>query len=379
MKHVFHHFADATRARPDALRRLEQRLEAEVADPERVREILAHAPSARPGAEGRVLHRLAARLRHPAVPHSRVRPVFAVALATAALVMWAVRAVPLPLAGSLSAPEWKTANPTAQVALNFQGEGTLGGTNAAPDIDWRAGTLKVEVEPNKGIKLAVKTREAVVRVVGTGFSVDRGALGTTVEVTHGRVSVECAAPAGGTGESVMLGAGERHVCLPTTPAALLGRARALSASHASPADVLATVDRGLTASPTGSVREELQVARMESLAAAGRWDDALSTATSALAGVEAEPGVTGRAADILHLRAGYALRAKGCAAAAPGLAALSNAGMASAPELVSLADCYAPSQPERARQALRQALELGVPIDQQPGVEERLARLGSEP
>lgn len=361
MKHPFRQFAADTRANPRSVNGLGKRLAPELADPEDVRAYLVVAPTVSSDAEARVL----ARLGHGARDPSRRRPVLLVVLLAAALALWAVQTPPVPLAGALSAPEWRRESPTEQVDLAFLGEGTLGGTSVAPRIDWRAGTLRVEVEPDRGVKLSVQTREAIVRVIGTGFSVDRGALGTTVAVTHGRVSVDCTG-----GPSVFLGAGETRVCLPTTPAALLGRARALSATAAPPEDVLATVEAGLAAGPDDPVREELEVAWIDSLGALGRWDEAYDVANLALA-----HGATARHEDLLHLRARSAAASRGCSAATSDLIALFHDGKASPPELVSLADCVATSDVELARRALQAALDLGVPEALRHGVESRLAGL----
>ncbi len=362
MRHVFRHFAEQTRARDEALQRIERRLVPEIAPPEEVRARLIAVPTATPEAEARVLERLA----HRSNRSSPARIVTLGTLLAAAVVLWVVRPVQVPLNGALSAPEWRTLQPTPLVALSFQGEGALGGTESAPDIEWRAGVLRVEVEPNKGVKLDVRTREALVRVVGTGFSVDRSALGTTVAVTHGRVSVECTG-----GASAMLGAGESTVCLPTTAAALLGRARALSEAGAAPSDVLEAVDLGLAATPGDSVREELDIARMEALAADGRWSEAWTSATRSLA-----TDAGGRHEDLLHLRARYGLAANGCSGAVGDLGALYADGRASSVELVALSDCVMTSDPALAHGALVAALDRAVSDDDRSRISARLSSGG---
>ena len=45
----------------------------------------------------------------------------------------------------------------------------------------------MEVTPDRGVRLELTTEEAVVRVVGTVFEVDRGPFGTAVAVDHGTV------------------------------------------------------------------------------------------------------------------------------------------------------------------------------------------------
>ncbi len=362
MKHPLRQFGDDTRATGNAVGRVEARLTPQFAEPARVRSRLAAVPTASTAAATRVLARL--RTRSHVAPSHR-RPLLLGTLLAAAVMLWTVQPAPAPLNAALSATTWQTVNPTEQVALTFLGDGTLSGSTTTPRIEWRAGTLRAEVQPNQGVQLSVRTREATVHVLGTGFSVERGALGTTVRVSHGRVSVICDA-----GEAAVLGAGSQQVCAPTTSAALLGRARALSALGAPPEDVLGAVELGLGAGPTVPVREELQVARTESLGALGRWDEAYQVATTALG-----ENPTARRQDLLHLQARAAGATQGCPAAAPLWGSLFQDGQASPPELVALADCVGPTDPALARRALEKAIELGVPESERAGVDARLEGL----
>jgi len=359
VKHVFRHVAEQTRARPEAMERIQRRLVAEIGDAAEVRARLAVVPTVADGAEDRVMARLAASQRQLR-PHPARVAVLGTLLA-AAVALFAIQEQPVELTGALSATEWRHVQPTPLVALSFQGEGALGGNEGAPHIEWRAGTLKVEVEPNRGVKLDVQTREALVRVVGTGFSVDRSALGTTVAVSHGRVSVACE----GGGDS-MLGAGEHTVCMPTTPAGLLGRARALTEQGAPGSDVLATVDRGLSAAKPGAVHEELAVARAEALAGEERWSEAYAEASQLLA-----EGAGARRDDLLHLRARYGFAAEGCRGAADDLRAFYAAGQASYDELVVLADCVGSADVVLAHDVLVSASALATTDEERANVAAR--------
>lgn len=365
MKGPFRTFGEDTRARPESLERVTERLAGAVADRALVRELLAHVPDVPPGAEARVRARLAERTGSTVrwVGWAGVGTVVALA---AAVLLW-VRAPEAPLSEALSTPEWRTEAPTDHVSLTFQGEGALSGTAIHPTIQWRTGTLQVEVEPNQGVLLAVQTREALVRVIGTGFSVERSALGTSVRVSHGRVSVDCL-----DGTSVMLGAGEHQLCLPTSAAGLLGRARALSEQGAAAADVRAAVERGLAAQPDAAVRSELEVVQMEAYAAEQRWKEAYGLADRALAS-----GGSTRPDELRHLHAWYGLQAQGCGAAVDELRALDAAGQASPFERVQLASCVAAAEPDTARALLRAALAAGVPEAQRADIEARLDALGA--
>lgn len=214
----------------------------------------------------------------------------------------------VPLAAALESPEvWRSTAVTSGVALSFQGTGEVGGDSLHPRIDWDRGVLNVEVMPGMGIDLQVRTREATVVVVGTGFSVTRDALGTQVQVLHGRVSVDC-----GGGDSAFLDPGDDHTCLPRSAAAMLGRARALQARGASAAEVSAAVERGLafTEGTSGAVGEELRVLRIETLATSGHVADALAEAAAYLAGP-----APARGAEVVRLVGVLEAQRSGCGVA----------------------------------------------------------------
>lgn len=198
------------------------------------------------------------------------------------------------------------------VVVAAAGEGSVEGTEEAMVLSWRRGLLSVEVEPNQGVSLDVATEEGRVHVVGTGFDVDRGPLGTTVTVRHGRVRVDCVRG----GES-FLGAGESRVCLPTTPAGALRRILAVQGS-ASPDALLGEVDAALALpAPPGAIAAELLALRAETLVAAGRPAEAASAAETALS----QETVT-RAEELHRLAAELRLAAGQCDAARPHVEAL---------------------------------------------------------
>lgn len=200
----------------------------------------------------------------------------------------------------------------ANVIVEADGDGAVAGTEEAMVVSWRRGKLSVEVEPNQGVALQVNTEEGKVFVVGTGFDVERGPLGTTVSVRHGRVRVECVRG----GES-FLGEGESRVCLPTTSAGVLRRVLAVQGS-ASPADLLGEVDSALAFPAVGGVvAAELLALRAETLLAGGRTAEAAGAAEAALA----HPDVT-RAEELRRMAAQLRLEAGDCAGARPHVEAL---------------------------------------------------------
>lgn len=246
-----------------------------------------------------------------------------VGLGVAAAAAFALRwePTPAPVALTLDAPV--TEAPTTQVPVSDEIVATVGGLGAVTGdaknvhVAWEKGTLSLEVEPERGIQLAVQTDEATVRVVGTGFDVVRDALGTHVSVRHGKVAVACEG-----GDETLLGAGEARSCLPRTAGGLLGRARALQDRHASNEAQLAAVELGLARASAGPVRDELQFMRLELLIGGGRYDDARSLARSL-----AEAGSSSRQVDVLQSGLVLALQAKDCADAATWAARLDPAAV----------------------------------------------------
>lgn len=365
-EHPLQRFTRETAARPAAVGRVLARLGTE--DVSALRAALRALPGATPVGTARVIASLRTR------PRARVAPLLATAFVTtafacAAAALLALRflyAPPLPLGAGLDAAEsWAALQPTDEVRFDFRGRGRLGGTSRAPVVDWEVGVLRIEVEPERGIDLVVHTREADVRVVGTGFTVSRDALGTTVAVTHGHVAVMCV-----DGEKQLLGAAEQRICLPTNASGLLGRAQALVDQGATGDEVLAAADHGLAAGASGAVRGELELLRVETLTRLGRAAEALGAADAALAGAPS------RRIELQRLAARNALDLRGCTGALPYLAALA-ATDTTGPELVQYADCVEATEPAAARDALMRALRAGAPPDQESGIVARLARLAA--
>ncbi|MFZ5477981.1 MAG: FecR domain-containing protein [Myxococcota bacterium] len=363
-------FVEETEAGDGAVARVAVRLRQEVPDADTRRGLLAELPDGGDEAVARVRARLH-KVRRP------VLPVLAGAAAAIALIGVSAIAATLwlqreredlaPLSAQLASEDARSAlQPTDEVRLYYQGAGALGGTRWSPRVDWQVGRLVVEVAPDRGVDLRVHTREADVRVVGTGFTVDRDALGTHVAVQHGRVAVICA-----DGGEFLLSAGRDASCLPTHAGALLGRARALQDAAAPPADVLDAAERGLAAGAKGGTRHELQLLRVEMLIAAGRPADALAAAEAYLA-----EGTSLRRTEVRRMAAYTAMTTGGCAAALPHLQALVD-GDATGPELVQFADCILDSRPDDARTALTRALRLGAPPEQENAIIERLTRLNA--
>ena len=216
----------------------------------------------------------------------------------------------------------------SRVQVVAEGEGHADGNAENMELTWFSGTLGVEVEPNRGVRLSVHTPEGNVRVVGTGFDVTRNALGTAVSVRHGKVAVDCAR-----GGAHTLEAGQSAMCLPTTAAGSLARALAQRES-ASPDDVEAELNEALLLpDATGPVAAELHALRAGSLLAAGDDDAALVEAEATLA----MPEVT-RADELHRLAARLRVRRGDCAGALPHLRALEAAGTLGE-DAPALADC----------------------------------------
>jgi ferric-dicitrate binding protein FerR (iron transport regulator) len=167
----------------------------------------------------------------------------------------------------------RTSTPLDGLDLRFEGHGTLTGTDAAPQLLWRSGTLHVDVDPDAGRAVSVTTGEAFIRVLGTAFEVRRDVRGTHVSVERGTVSVICKR-----GDRGTLSPGQSTFCLPSTAAGMLARSRSLQDAGRPAAEVLAAAADGLGLMPASPVREELRVVRIEVLRDDGRLDEALEEA-----------------------------------------------------------------------------------------------------
>lgn len=198
------------------------------------------------------------------------------------------------------------------VAITAAGTGELTGTEQAPRLAWAAGSVEVSVEPGAGLDVQVATDEALVKVVGTVFQVERGPLGTTVGVTRGKVAVSCA-----NGTEHSLTADTTTTCWPTTATGLLGRAQAQRTGGASVEGVMATVERGLAAGPDATIRTELAALQVVLLAESGSAGDAIAAATAHLS----QPD-SGRRAEVARVGAALGYAASGCSGAEPFIADL---------------------------------------------------------
>ncbi len=245
------------------------------------------------GAErwGAVLRARPARL--PVFRRQRIRwrPLVAfsvvVLLLTLALAYLQRPAPPLAFDRPLSAESRVLEQPWPGLELDYQGLGHLEGSQRAATIRWEQGRVQVQLE-SPG-QLVLRTREALVRVTGTLFEVQRDAFGTQVQVSQGSVQVECA-----TSQRHELAAGERASCEPVSGPALLGMARRLQREGAPAARVLAVVARAEALPALDEpLRGELCVVRLEVLLAAERFDEALATARAYL-----EAGHQARAQEI---------------------------------------------------------------------------------
>ena len=83
--------------------------------------------------------------------------------------------------------------PLDDVVLDYGGQGEATWDGKVVRIDWEEGAVTSSVTPKQGIDLSVHTREAVVSVVGTEFTVTRDVEGSHVSVHHGVVAVDCEA------------------------------------------------------------------------------------------------------------------------------------------------------------------------------------------
>jgi hypothetical protein len=375
---LFRVFEGQTTATPEALSRLHARLAGTREHDPEIARALGHAP----GADGRALARVRARIAAGRIavaqPWSSVRWGFPLALAAALLLTlaslprWKGEGDPgRPIADALvSETAWTASAPTPEVSLRFQGSGAVSGDAQHPMVRWHVGSLDVDVVPDRGVELAVVTREARVSVIGTGFTVTRDALGTHVRVRHGRVSVAC-----GTREPAFLDPGDEIACLPTTAIGFLARANQLGDQGAPPADILAAAEGGLSLSNSGAddatIRDELVRLRAEALYDVGRAAEALEVAAAAL------PSATHRATDLRHLAARAGMASAGCDAALPYLSEL-RARDATGPELVQYADCVVGTDPVGARDALLAALSKADGEAATRVIEGRLARLPGE-
>ena len=210
----------------------------------------------------------------------------------------------LPLAGSVAL--------SGEVQVEANGTGHATGAGQAWAIAWERGAVSVAVAPGTGQHVSVRTREAEVRVIGTQFVVDRGALGTTVSVAAGHVAVDCT-----TGEHHELAPGDEAECLPVTAAGLLARAHALGEAGRPAAAQLSAIEQGLALDPGVALEGELRAARLAPLIALGEIDAARLEAATYLATAGAP-----RADEVRRIAGRLAIHAGDCPAVVEHLQAL---------------------------------------------------------
>lgn len=265
------------------------------------------------------------------LPLARTRPLRAgrrVAAIAAVAAVVAVIVLPRPdrvLSERLESPaDWQERAPTSEVALRFQGSGSLSGTAHSPEITWETGRLEVSVLPEHDVHLVVETREARVIVTGTAFVVERSvAQGSVVSVSQGTVEVVCRDEG-----LTSVGAGSRKDCPPVSAYGWLARALLLQDRHAAAGEVLASAETGLKRPDArGAVAEELGAIRILALADLGRDTEALAAAEAYLG-----RGHTTREDEVRRTAVRLARVVGGCARARPHLEVLA----ATDPEAASL-------------------------------------------
>ncbi|MFT4621666.1 MAG: ferric-dicitrate binding protein FerR (iron transport regulator) [Myxococcota bacterium] len=308
-RHTLRQVAEDTAPTGDELRRVTARLNAQIAP---TTNLLAQLDPVSPFEVERLRRRLEGpRLRQPtrwALPAAG-----SVGLAAAAVV-FGVFTAPEPAPATeieLVATELASAAPSSLLRLDYEGVGRVSGADPAWEVSWERGTVHVDVTPDAGAEVSVRTRDAVVRVVGTAFTVTRDELGTAVDVDHGRVELTCML-----GGVLELTAGGHHVCLPATAAGLLGRALALEDRGAPPEQRLEALDAALSLTAPEPVLAEVLATRVRPLLDAGRHDDALQAAEAYV-----DRG-GGREDELRHVAAHLALSLHGCDRAVPHLRAL---------------------------------------------------------
>jgi hypothetical protein len=241
-----------------------------------------------------------------------------VAVAASALLWW-VRLPPPDVTLPRATLQAAAATLPEGLHLEASGEGSIEGSSLHPRLQWERGSIRVEVDPEAGLDVALRTREGEVRVIGTVFNVNRDALGTQVSVERGHVAVTCVSAAG---PERSVTAGGTTTCLPTTAGGLLGRARALEDQGAAPLSVLEAIESGLAlAEPGAAVSAELRYLRIDALHRAGRGPEARVEADRFL-----ESGEKLRRVEVLRLAATLDLAEGGCPAAAARLTQLREAG-----------------------------------------------------
>jgi ferric-dicitrate binding protein FerR (iron transport regulator) len=151
------------------------------------------------------------------------------------------------------------------VGVQLDGELELRGSDRAPRLRLR-GSAVIDVVPGSVESLVVDSDAAVVRVLGTRFSVREQAQQTSVAVERGKVAVRCA-----TGEQATILPGDQHAC--PNANGLLIQAELARRQGQPAAEVLALVEAGMGFEGF-ALRERLELMRMELLLELQRLDQA---------------------------------------------------------------------------------------------------------
>lgn len=245
----------------------------------------------------------------------------------------------------------------AGVRAEVAGRGTARSANQATTVSWVEGSITLDVDPARvggsGREVRIETAEALVRVIGTVLTVERGSFGTEVSVERGKVETTCA----GFDGVEILGAGQRTMCLRDAGAGL-GYLLLLERQRTDPAARLEVIDRALAyAGGLAATRHQLLERRIGVLVELGRPDDAIRGVASLPPGEQ-----IGR----LSTGANDAMVSGGCSTAAPWLEALARAGQVTGALLQ--VQCLHETDPGAARQVLQAIDRAGLTPAQEASV-----------
>ncbi|MBX2802198.1 MAG: FecR family protein [Myxococcales bacterium] len=276
-------------------------------------------------------------------PRSRRRRWMAVAAALIVGVLgalaWSWSAPPASEAWALQQGE---SHAGSGVSLLSEGTGTATVQSDTTHVQWREGRLRAELAPEAEHTLTIETPSAIVRVVGTVFTVEHSTFGTVVEVARGEVEVGCK-----DGLSERVRPGREAWCFRDT-AWGLGRVLWLE-RHDAPAEERLRVIRRALAHPEGlkATRHVLREREVGALTELGRQPEALVAARALPLELRVPQ---------LATQAGAALDRGGCPAAEPWLEALLDADDVAGGLLY--VQCLADVDGARAWQALQRVWHL---------------------
>ena len=229
---------------------------------------------------------------------------------------------PAPISGRTVLAGESQLEPMTEVVLEYGGNGNAEWEDKVVRIDWEYGAITGDVEHGQGIDLSVHTREGVVKVVGTRFTVTRDASGSNITVDHGVVEVTCDG-----GPDATVTDGESHRCPPVSAGQWTSNVDRLLLSGKDAETVNAAIGRGLQyATADAPVRGELLARRIQLHL---REDDLQSAA--AVAQQYLDEGFVSRAAELQPLAALH--ESNGATGSdAPSLAPAEAPGPAPSPE-----------------------------------------------